>query len=92
MNIEHLLGLTVLLTALLLIIQRTESRKRLIVAGTMIIVFVLVRNWIVYRHAEKEGWMALGIALFLNLLFWILIGRYNPVKSSNEIKVLGLDD
>lgn len=31
-------------------------------------------------------------ALIINGLFWVLIGRYNPPKSSDEIKVLGLND
>ncbi|GAB4546628.1 MAG: hypothetical protein OHK0023_06560 [Anaerolineae bacterium] len=31
-------------------------------------------------------------ALLLNALFWLFIGRYNPPASSDEIKVLGLND
>jgi hypothetical protein len=32
------------------------------------------------------------VALVVNFLFWLLIGRYNPVGSSEDIQVLGLDD
>jgi hypothetical protein len=31
-------------------------------------------------------------ALVLNFLFWFVIGRYNPPRSSDEIKVLGMND
>jgi hypothetical protein len=31
-------------------------------------------------------------ALVLNFLFFLFIGRYNPPKSSDDIKVLGLND
>jgi hypothetical protein len=37
-------------------------------------------------------WVALVIALALNGLFWVFIGRYNPPGSSEEIDVIGLDD
>jgi hypothetical protein len=36
--------------------------------------------------------LSLFTALVLNLLFWVLIGRYNPTGSSDAIKVLGMDD
>ena len=41
---------------------------------------------------HREAWLALGIALVLNFFFWALIGRYNPVASSDEIQVIGMDD
>ena len=31
-------------------------------------------------------------AIALNLLFWLFIGRYNPPGSSDDIRVLGLND
>jgi len=37
--------------------------------------------------------VVLALALVLNLLFWLLIGRYNPVASSDKnIRVIGMDD
>jgi hypothetical protein len=36
--------------------------------------------------------MAAIAALVLNWLFWFLIGRYNPPRSSDAIKVLGMND
>ncbi len=35
---------------------------------------------------------ALIAAVLLNLVYWALFGRYNPVGSSDSIKVIGLYD
>jgi len=92
MDLGHLIGISLLLGGLFLAIQRVEAKKRIFVIVLMCGVFILIRNWIVLRGAEREGWAGLFIALLLNFLFWVFIGRYNPVGSSDEIKVLGLDD
>ncbi len=92
MDTEYLLVFTVLMTMLLLVIQRTERSKRLIVIAVMLIPAILIRNWIVYIEREREGQIALLLSLILSFLFWWLIGRYNPVGSSDDIQVLGLDD
>lgn len=92
MNIEYLLIFTLLISLLLLIIQRTERSKRFLVITVMVIPAILIRNWVVYREMESEGIVALALAILLNFLFWWLVGRYNPVGSSDSIEVLGLDD
>jgi len=92
MNLEYFLLFTIIITLLLLLIQRTESGKRRVVIVAMIIPAILIRNWANFRDMETEAWAALGAAIVLNLLFWVLIGRYNPVPSSEDIRVLGLDD
>lgn len=92
MDIEYLLIFTVLLSFLLFLIQRTEAKRRLLVILVVAIPAILIRNWIAYRDMEQEGLVALGLALLLNFLFWFLIGRYNPVGSSDDIEVLGMDD
>ena len=45
-----------------------------------------------WYRALWEAVLGLLIALVLNGLFWVLIGRYNPVSSSDDIRVMGLDD
>lgn len=40
---------------------------------------------------NTTNWAAFG-ALVFNFLFWFLIGRYNPPHSSDDIKVLGMND
>ncbi len=88
-----ILLLTTIFTVLVLIIQRTEAKYRLLVTllffGTA---GLLLRDFAISRQLEREAWLAFFLGLFLNFLFWVLIGRYNPVHSSDEIQVLGMDD
>ena len=37
------------------------------------------------------NWSLVG-ALVINLVYWALLGRYNPPGSSDAIKVFGMDD
>lgn len=92
MNIGYLLALTLIFSTLILAIQRTEPKRRSVVIIIMLIPTFLLRNFVVYRAVVTEGWVALIVALVFNFLFWALIGRYNPVRSSDEIQVLGMDD
>lgn len=92
MNTEYLALLTLFFSFMLFVIQRTEAKKRRIVIFIMVFPAILLRNFVIYRDIVSEGWAALFLSLALNFLFWVLIGRYNPVKSSDEIQVLGLDD
>lgn len=49
----------------------------------------------IQQVADKLAWQtlmaALVLAVVVNILFWALIGRYNPVGSSDAIKVYGVD-
>jgi len=58
----------------------------------MLVIGELIRRYVFYRNVHTEAWIALTIALVLNLGFYLFIGRYNPVHSSEEIQVIGLDD
>ncbi len=90
MNWEAFGGLAVVIAILMLLVQRTEPSRRRFVFIIGLVVAELVRRYIVYRGWEQEGWWALGAALLANLLFWILVGRSNPPRSSaEEIEVLG---
>jgi hypothetical protein len=83
------LGLTVVFTALLLIVQRAEPNRRRVTALVMLIGAELVRRFLVYRDWHTEGLWAFIAALVLNALFWILIGRSNPPRTSDDIEVFG---
>lgn len=52
--------------------------------------------YVLQGRAVEVAWRTTNIAavsaVVLNFLFWFLIGRYNPPRSSDEIKVLGLND
>ncbi len=92
MNVGILIFLTILMTLMLAFVQRSEGRRRLIVIIVLLVPAELLRRYILYKGVETEGWLALVIALILNFLFWVLIGRYNPVHKSDEIQVIGMDD
>lgn len=80
------------ITFMLLFVQRTERKRRLLVALGMGVVGILIVRFVDFRGYHVEAQLAFVVALLLNFLFWVLIGRYNPPKSSDDMKVLGLDD
>ncbi len=92
MQVGILVLLTVAISLLLFIVQRSAAKRRLFVAVISLIAGELIRRYVFYRNVHSEAWIALVIALFLNFGFWLFIGRYNPVHSSDEIKVFTMDD
>ena len=92
MNIGSTLVLTLVIGLMLFSIQRAESRRKLVVSFFALIFLELTRRYAWYRDLRTEWVVALVAALFLNFFFWVLIGRYNPPGSSDDIQVLGMDD
>jgi hypothetical protein len=90
---NYVLVFTVIFGFLMLLVQRTEARsRRKVFLGTLFVTVIVLWRFVEVRHIQGETFLAVFLALFLNLLFWILIGRYNPVGSSDNIQVLGMDD
>lgn len=94
MNVGLLVVFAFIFTLFLLIIQRSERKRRILVAVTLAIAAEVMRRFAIniYGKIDPEALIAFIIALILNLLFFILIGRYNPVGTSDEIQVIGMDD
>lgn len=92
MNVGMLVLLAVAIGVMIFMVQRAEAKRRLFVALVMLGIGELIRRYVFYRNLHTEAWIALGIAVLVNLLYWLLIGRYNPPASSDEIQVIGLDD
>lgn len=93
MNAGVILLLTLVLGAMLFLIQRAEKRRRRLAALVMAGLAYLLWYWADYNQLGSEFTTSLLLALVLNLLFWLLIGRYNPVGDSESgIRVLGMDD
>lgn len=93
MGDNYQLLLTVFFSLMFFTIQRTETQyRRRVFVLFAIFPGVLMFIYMSYLTLLSAFWNALLIALILNLLFWIVIGRYNPVRSSEEIQVLGMDD
>jgi hypothetical protein len=90
------LGIFLLLTGwfglLIFLIQRTEARRRRVIMFFMAIAAFLTIYWANYRGLGGYIPGSIIVACILNFLFWALIGRYNPVGSSESIQVIGMDD
>jgi cytochrome bd-type quinol oxidase subunit 1 len=93
MNNEYLLVLTLIFGFLIFLVQRAEQKYRRMVLLLVFLLGGLLNGFfILVRGAWSEGLVGFLLALTFNFLFWLLIGRYNPVGSSDDIQVLGLDD
>lgn len=84
--------LTFILSLMIFLVQRTEAKRRRFFAIVMLGGAELIRRYVWFRDVHTEALTALIAAIVLNLLFWLLIGRYNPVGSSDQIQVIGLND
>lgn len=92
MNLGVVLLLTIIYGAMMLLIQRAEARRRLVVALVFLPIGAVIQWYISQIGNGSSGVIAIIVALILNFLFWAVIGRYNPVGSSDDIHVIGLDD
>lgn len=90
-------GYTLLITlaaaGLLLMVQRAEPKRRRLVGFFVLLGLLLIRqNAFIKGNLHEETLSAFALALLLNGAFWLLIGRYNPVGSSDDVRVFGMDD
>lgn len=93
MNWGALILLAGLFSIMLLLIQRTEAKRRRLVIFLMTFVGFLTWYWAGVRDLSREVVLALVAGLVFSFLFWLFIGRYNPVKDSDDvIQVIGMDD
>ena len=77
----------------LIFLQRTEKTKRRIVASLVIICFVAIRHLAFLKNdLHEETLLGFIFGTIVSWLFWLLLGKYNPVGSSDNIKVIGMDD
>jgi hypothetical protein len=75
----------------LILTQRMAPQHKRMTRG-FIVTLGLITLFLVYPERQNESAVGLFIALLLSFLFWLLVGRYNPVQERDEIKVYGLDD
>jgi len=74
---------------LLIITQRVVATRRHIMRGFVISMGILL---MIRYELQLETLIGYAFALLISFLFWLLIGRYNPVGSDDNIKVYGIDD
>lgn len=89
MNGGYLLVVGIAFGLLLILSQRIVPRHKRMFRGFLftMAVFLMIR----YEY-QLETLLGYVFAIFLSFLFWLLIGRYNPVNDKDEIKVYGLND
>jgi hypothetical protein len=93
LNVGILILLIIAMSGMLLLVQRSESKRRLLVIVIMLLPAELLRRYVLYRGIETEAWIALVVSLVLTTGYWLFVGRYNPVrKSDEEIQVFRMDD
>ena len=93
MDIGYLILITITVTLLLMFLQRTEKSKRRMVTGFIVLSFLTIRHIAFMKDdLHEETLIAFVLGFLLSGLFWLLLGRYNPVGTSDDIQVLGMDD
>lgn len=74
---------------LLIIAQRVVPQRRRI---TRWFIFVLGVLLMLRGNLGTENLVGFLMALVISFLFWLLIGRYNPVSGEDTITVYGMND
>jgi len=93
MPVSTLIVLIALFGLMLLILQRTERKRRWVVFLLFLPASVFIYYWAGFRQQLGSALLATGIAAVLNLLFWIFYGQKHPPVSSDEsIRVIGMDE
>ena len=88
------IGLISILVALLLVmIQRTEPKRRRLAAIVVFPMLLILRQYAFLKgDLHEETLLGFIIGFALGFFFWLLIGRYNPVGRDSDVKVIGMDD
>ncbi len=93
MDWNYVLLIAIVVSLLLIMIQRAERKRRKLAMAIVLMCFLVIRHNISIKpHLNEETAVAFGIGFVISALFWLLIGRYNPVGSSDSIEVIGMDD
>ena len=93
MDGNYLAFVAVIMALLFVMIQRTApERRRLTFVFVALCLLIIRHNAFLKGDLHEETALAFVLALLLSGMFWLFIGRYNPVKSDDEVQVLGMDD
>jgi hypothetical protein len=83
---------TIVFGTLFLFLQRADPTRKQAVRRFVWFMLALMTMYAWWYTAWMEMLWGFIVALVVNFLFWALIGRYNPAASSDDIRVLGMDD
>ena len=91
MNWGYVTLVAIVFSILLILAQRIARRHQRMFYGFVVSMGILL---MIRYEQQLENIIGYAIALFVGFVFWLLIGRYNPVgdEDNEGIKVYGLDD
>lgn len=93
MDFSYIGLITLAVTILLLLVQRTESTKKRITWAVVILCFLVIRhNAFLKGDFHEETLIGFICGFIFSGIFYVTIGKYNPVGTSDDIKVVGMDD
>lgn len=93
MNSSNLLVLSVIYSVALLLVLRTERKRKWLAVLIMLApIGYMTYQWGILKDQLDVVLAAAGIASSANLLFWILWGRRHPPGSTDSIHVVGMED
>ena len=92
MDVGSLILLTLSFTILFVMVQRAEVKRRRVVVFIVFLLVLFIAWYSNMTQLQTEALLGFIIGLLISFFFWLLIGRYNPVGSSDDIHVLGMDD
>ncbi len=93
MDLNYVALIATVVALLLVMVQRTELTNRRLAIGFVVLCLLVIRhNAFLKGDLHDETLVAFVIGFLVSSLIWLLIGRYNPVRSSDDIQVMGMDD
>jgi len=93
LNTNNLVVLTIIYSSILVMVQRTERKRKLIaILIALVPLGYATYQWGVLRDQMQVVLLAAGIALGVNVLVWIVYGRRHPPGSSDSITVIGMEE
>jgi hypothetical protein len=92
MDWQAFLIITGLFTLLFVLEQRADPTARGAVRYFTVFSMLLMAVYIWWYSLLQEAIFGFVAALVISFLFWVTVGRYNPASSSDDIRVLGMDD
>lgn len=93
LDTNNLILLTIIYASILLIVQRTERKRKLIaVLIALLPLGYATYQWGVLRDQMAVVLWATGIALGLNVITWVVYWRKHPPGTSDSITVIGMED
>jgi hypothetical protein len=92
MDIGSLVLLMLSFTVLFIMVQRAETKRKRLVRYVAVLLILFIAWYANTANLQREALFGFIFAVVVSFLFWLLIGRYNPVGNSDDIRVLGMDD